>query len=111
MATHNTACTGLAGTVCKNGQVINPPASNANRWALREGEKTADLQCQYPIVKGVAPRCANKARWHDYYGWSFCDEHKTDGDRLLSSERPIKDAPDLGESSASDSESKPATNR
>ena len=57
----------------------------------------ADLQCQFPIVKWVATRCANKARWHDYYGWTFCDEHKTDGDRLLGSERPIKDAPDLGQ--------------
>lgn len=53
-----------------------------------------NLQCQYPIVKGVAPRCTNKARWHDRYGWVFCDKHKTDGDYLLGSERPTKDAPD-----------------
>ena len=53
-----------------------------------------DLQCQFPIVKGVAPRCTNKARWHDYYRWAFCDEHKTDGERLLGSERPTLRAVD-----------------
>ncbi len=54
----------------------------------------ADLKCQYPIVIGVAPHCTNKARWHDRYGWTFCDEHKTDGDVLLGTERPTKDALD-----------------
>lgn len=45
-------------------------------------------ECQYPIVKRGALGCMNKARWHDRYGWTFCDEHKTDGDVLLGSETP-----------------------
>lgn len=47
------------------------------------------IYCQYPIIRRHNSLiCANLAVAYDYYGYSFCEEHKSDSDNMFPDDSP-----------------------
>ena len=52
------------------------------------------LECQYPIVRNIAPKCTKPAEYYNYYGWALCEEHHQEGDTPLAQpNEPATDRP------------------